>query len=147
MVYQYAEFLVVEIKKTRFRVYHDKEMFVANLEIVKQFFYRLRSLLARARIKVSVETGANDREVWRLTWKEFNPVNKTLTIIRNRDHRNLTYNICDELMALLLQIPRTDERLFAKIRNSDLLNDTISDYKKILAQETENADFLIKWFS
>lgn len=109
--------------------------------MVKQFLYRVR-----ARIKVAVETGASAGEVWRLTWKEFNPVNKTLTIIGKKGHRNLTYNISDELMALLLQIPRTYERLLAEIRNSELLNDTIRDYKKRLSQETGNADFLKNGF-
>jgi hypothetical protein len=45
MVYQYAEFLGVEIKKTRFRIYDNKEMYVPNPEMVKQFLYRVHSLL------------------------------------------------------------------------------------------------------
>ena len=114
--------------------------------MVKQFLYRVRSTRVRARIKVSIETGASAGEVRRLTWREFNPVNKTLTIIGNKGHRTLTYNISDELMALLLQIPRTEERLFAEISKSELLTDKIRDYKKRLAQETVNADFLKNGF-
>jgi hypothetical protein len=74
--------------------------------------------------------------------ERFHFSNKTLPIIGIKGHRTLTYSISDELIALLLQIPRTDERIFAEIRNSEHLNDVIRDYKKRLAQETGTQIFL-----
>jgi len=142
MIYQYAEFLGVAIKKTKFRVYDNKEMYVPNPEMVKQFLYRVRSPTVRARIKIAIETGASAGEVWRLTWKEFNFQNKTLTIIGNKGHRTLTYTISDELIALLLQIQKNGERIFWNIKDPENINDSIDDYKQRLAKETGNQDFL-----
>ena len=142
VVEQYAEYLNAPFERPNFRAYDNEEMYVPTPEMVKQFLYRVRSPRVRARIKVAVETGASAGEVWRLTWKEFNPANKTLTVKGLKGHRTLTYSISDELTALLLQIPRTEERIFSEIRNSELLNDSVSDYKSRLAKETGNADFL-----
>ncbi len=142
MVYQYAEFLGVEIEKTRFRVYDNKEMYVPNPEMVKQFLYRVRSLMVRARIKIAVETGASAGELWRLTWKEFNAQNKTLTIIGNKGHRTFTYSLSDELIVLLLQVQKNGERIFWNIKDPENINDSIDDYRQRLAKETGNQDFL-----
>ena len=86
-------------------------MYVPNPEMVKQFLYRVRSLMVRARIKIAVvETGASAGELWRLTWKEFNAQNKTLTIIGNKGHRTFTYSLSDELIVLLLQVQKNGEK-------------------------------------
>ncbi len=110
--------------------------------MVKQFIYRVRSIRGRARIMISVETGASSGEVWRLKWRDFNPVTKTLIISGVKGHRTSTYPISDELVGLLMQIPRTGERIFSEILHSDRMNDTIAGYRRRLAKETGNPDFL-----
>jgi integrase len=130
VIYQYAEFVGTPIQKSKFRAYSNQEMYVPNPEMVKRFLYRVHSVNVRARIRIAVETGASSGEVWRLEWRDFNAQNKTLTVIGNKGHRTLTYNISDELMALLLQIPRKENRIFAEIKNPDRLNDVITDYFK-----------------
>jgi len=66
MVYQYADFLGLPVQKAKFKVYDNKEMYVPNPEMVKQFIYRVRTPNGRARIKIAVETGASAGEVWHL---------------------------------------------------------------------------------
>ena len=111
-------------------------------EMVKRFLYRVRSVRVRARIKIAVETGASAGEVWRLNWADFNVQNKTLTVVGNKGHRTMAYGVSDELVALLIQIPRTTGRIFSEVKNAEGLNDVVNDYKKRLAKETGNADFL-----
>ena len=142
VVEQYAEYLNASFNRPNFRAYDNEEMYVPSPEMVKQFLYRVRNLNCRARIKIAVETGASAGEVWRLTWKEFNPQNKSILIIGNKGHRTLTYNISDELFAILLQIPKQGLRIFSDVQTAEALNDNIRDYKKRLAKETGNQDFL-----
>jgi len=80
VVRQYAEFLGLPFKKPRFRAYDNREMFVPNPEMVKQFLYRIRSLEVKARVLIAIETGASASKVWRLTWKDLNLQNRTLTV-------------------------------------------------------------------
>ena len=117
-------------------------MYVPTPDMVKQFLYRVHSVKVRARIKIAIETGASAGEVWRLNWRDFNAQNKTLTVVGNKGHRTMAYNMSDELMALLMHIPRTTERIFAEVKNPDRPNDVVNDYKKRLAKETSNQDFL-----
>ena len=138
---QYAEFLGFPIKKPDFRVYNNREMYVPNPEMVKQFLYRLRSIKLRAVVSIAVETGASAGEIWRLTWKDVNFQNKTLTIRGVKGHRTFTYSISDELTTLLLQLPKTEDRIF-NYKDADNINDFIEDYRKRLAKETGNPDFL-----
>ncbi len=142
VVEQYAEYLSIPFEKPPFKAYDNEEMYVPSPEMVKQFLYRVRNLNCRTRIKVAVETGASAGEVWRLTWKDFNAQNKTIMIVGNKGHRTLTYHISDELFAMLLQIPKKGQRIFAEVLTSEALNDNIRDYKKRLAKETGNQDFL-----
>ena len=141
VVCQYAQFLGILVERPNFRAYDNREMYVPNPEMVRQFVYRVRSLEVRARIKIAIETGASAGEVWRLKWQDFNVQNKTLTITGNKGHRTLTYNISHELVALLLQIPKSSDRIFS-LKSAENINDSIDDYKKRLAKETGNSDFL-----
>ena len=142
VVEQYAEYLIAPFERPNFRAYDNEEMYVPSPEMVKQFLYRIRNLSCRARIKIAVETGASSGEVWRLTWKDFNAQNKTLVITGNKGHRTLTYSISDELFGMLLQIPRQGQRIFSCVQNSEALNDNIRDYRKRLAKETGNQEFI-----
>ncbi len=141
-VEQYAEFIGAPFKRPNFRAYDNLEMYVPAPEMVKQFLYRVRSVRVRARIKIAVETGASAGEVWRLTWADLNAQSKTLTVVGNKGHRTMAYGVLDELVALLIQLPRATGRIFAEVKNVDGLNDGVNDYKKRLARETGNLDFL-----
>ena len=141
VVCQYAEFLGMLIKKPEFRAYDNRELFVPNPEMVKQFVYRLRSIKLRAIVLTAIETGASAGEIWRLAWKDVNFQNKTLTIRGVKGHRTFTYPISDELTTLLLQLPKTEDRIF-NYKDADNINDFIEDYRKRLAKETGNPDFL-----
>ena len=77
-----------------------------------------------------------------MTWRDFNAQNKILTVVGNKGHRTTGYSVSDELMALLMQLPRTTDRIFAEVKNPERLNDVVNDYKKRLTKETGNADFL-----
>jgi integrase len=141
VVCQYAEFLGVSIRRPNFRAYDNREKFVPNPEMMRQFLYRVRSHEVRARILIAIETGASAGEVWNLKWQNFNVQGKTLTITGIKGHRTFQYSISDELVALLLQIPRKGDRIF-NIKSAENINDSVDDYKKRLAKETGNADFL-----
>ncbi|HLN44559.1 MAG TPA: site-specific integrase [Candidatus Sulfotelmatobacter sp.] len=142
VVEQYAEFLKLAYERPNFRAYDTTEMYVPNPEMVKQFLYRVRSITTKAQILLTVETGASSGESWRLTWKDLNLTSKTVTVTGLKGHRTLTYPISEELFSLLIQIPRDKERIFSHISRPDNVNDTINDYKKRLAKETGNTDFL-----
>ena len=110
--------------------------------MVKQFIYRVRSIEGRARIMIAIETGASSGEVWKLIWKDVNLQNKQITIKGIKGHRTITYPISDSLICLLLRIPKTNSRIFVNVKNSKYFNDQIAIYKKKLAEETNNTDFL-----
>ena len=141
VVCQYALFLGVPVERPNFRAYDNREMYVPNPEMVRQFLYRVRSPAVRARILIAVETGASAGEVWNLRWQDFNAASKTLTVTGLKGHRTYSYPISDELVALLLQIPRTGDRIFS-LKSAEHINDSVDDYKKRLAKETGNTDFL-----
>ncbi|MEM3731051.1 MAG: tyrosine-type recombinase/integrase [Candidatus Bathyarchaeia archaeon] len=141
VICQYAEFLGIPIKKPDFRAYDNREMFVPNPEMVKQFLYRLRSIKLRAVVLTAIETGATAGEIFNLTWKDINFQNKTITIRGIKGHRTYTYPISDELTTLLLQLPKTEDRIF-NYKDADNINDFVEDYRKRLAKETGNPDFL-----
>ena len=44
VVCQYAEFLGVAVERPNFRAYDNRELYVPNPEMVRQFLYRVRSL-------------------------------------------------------------------------------------------------------
>jgi integrase len=142
VVCQYAEFLSIPVKRPNFRAYDNREMFVPNPEMVRQFLYRVRSPEVRARIKIAIETGASAGEVWHLCWKDLNFQNKTLKITGIKGHRTFQYRISDELIALLLQIPKNNDRIFNNLKDPENINDSVDDYKHRLAKETGNTDFL-----
>jgi len=141
VVRQYAEFLGLPFKKPRFRAYDNREMFVPNPEMVKQFLYRIRSLEVKARVLIAIETGASASEIWRLTWKDLNLQNRTLTITGVKGHRTRQYQISNELCSLLMQLPKKSERIF-NLKSAENLNYAIQDYRERLAKETGNMDFL-----
>ncbi|MEM3713919.1 MAG: site-specific integrase [Nitrososphaeria archaeon] len=137
---QYAEFLGLPLEKPSFRAYDNREMFVPTPEMVKQFIYRIRKLEVKARVLIAVETGATASEICNLRWKDVNLQNKTITITGVKGHRTWTYKISDELCHLLMQIPRGGEKIF-NIK-PDNINKAIEDYRRRLAKETGNSDFL-----
>jgi len=137
---QYAEFLGVPVEKPKFKVYDNREMFVPNPEMVKRLIYRIRKLEVKARVLIAVETGATASEICNLRWKDVNFQNKTITITGVKGHRTWTYPISDELCHLLMQLPRKGEKIF-NIK-PDNNNKAIEDYRKRLAKETGNPDFL-----
>jgi integrase len=141
VVCQYAEFLGVPVERPNFRAYDNREMYVPNPEMVRQFLYRVRSPAVRARILIAVETGASAGEVWSLKWKDLNIQSETLTVTGLKGHRTFQYPISDELVTLLMQIPRMGDGIF-NIKSAENINDSIDDYKKRLAKETGNTDFL-----
>jgi integrase len=141
VVCQYAEFLGVPVERPNFRAYDNREMYMPNPEMVRQFLYRVRSPTVRARILIAVETGASAGEVWNLRWQDFNAASKTLTVTGIKGHRTFHYPISDELTTLLLQIPMNGDKIF-NLKSAENINDSIDDYKKRLAKETGNTDFL-----
>jgi len=141
VVCQYAEFLGIPIEKPRFRVYHNRELYVPSPEMVRQLIYRIRNVKLRAAVLIAVETGATLSEVWRLTWKDVNFQSKTITITGVKGHRTWKYPISNELAALLMQIPRNGERIF-NLKKPRYINDSLRKYKIRLAKETGNQDFL-----
>ena len=140
-IQQYAKFLEIPVPTVNFRAYDNREMYVPTPEMVKQFVYRIRKLSIRTMIMISIETGATASEVFNILWKNVNLASKQLTIIGSKGHRTNTYSISDSLCTLLMQLPKTNERIFTDIKKSDRINDSIIDYRTILARETGNADF------
>ena len=140
-VRQYAEFKGFKVEKPKFKAYDNRELYVPNPLMVKQLVYRIRSIELRAMVLIAVETGASASEVWRLTWRDVNLRDRTLTITGVKGHRTWQYRISEELATLLLQIPKNGERIF-KIKNARYINDCLWRYRQILAKETGNPDFL-----
>ena len=139
-VYQYAEFVGLPIEPINFKVFDNREMYIPTPDMVKAFLYRV-SKKVRARILVAVETSASAGEAWRLTWNDLDTQNRTLTVVGVKGHKTLTYCISDELFNLLIQLPRTSERIFASIFHPEHMNDRINHYSKVLAAETGNDCF------
>ena len=141
VVCQYAEYLGRPIEKPKFKVYNDREFFVPNPEMVKQLVYRISGIRLKCAVRIAIETGATQGEVWRLTWRDVNLQNKTITIKGIKGHRTWVYPISDELCHLLMQIPKKGEKVFT-VKKSRYLNDALRKYKIKLAKETGNPDFL-----
>jgi integrase len=131
----------VSIDKPNFKAYQNAEMYVPSPEMVRQFVYRIRKPQLRAMVKIAVETGASAGEVWQLTWRDVNLQNRTLTITGIKGHRTSTYPLSDELCTLLMQLPRTQDRIFTNVKSSERINESVEDYRNILARETGNPDF------
>jgi integrase len=140
-VRQYAEFLGLPFQKPKFRAYNNSEWYVPTPSMIKQLVYRIRNVRLRAMVLTAIETGASASEVWRLTWKDLNLQNRTLTVTGVKGHRTLAYPISNELATLLMQIPKNAERIF-NVRKPQYLNDALWRYRQILARETGNSDFL-----
>lgn len=139
---QYAEYQGIAYTRPKFRPYDDREMYVPSPDMVKQFLYRVRSIAVRAMILLSVETGCSSGEAWSLPWGDLNFATKTVKITGNKGHKTRTYNISDELVGLLLQLPKKDKRIFCNTNKPTGINDSIVDYRQRLANETGNQDFL-----
>ncbi|MEM2917416.1 MAG: site-specific integrase [Candidatus Bathyarchaeia archaeon] len=140
-VRQYAEFLGLNVQKPNFRAYNNIEWYVPTPSMIKQLVYRIRNIKLRAIVMLAIETGASAGEVWRLTWRDVNLQNKTVTITGVKGHKTWQYQISDELRTLLMQIPKNNERIF-NVKQSRYLNDALWRYRQILAKETGNKDFL-----
>jgi len=139
---QYSEFKGITYTRPKFRAYGNTEMYVPNPEMVKQFIYRIRSTAVRAMIMLSVETGCSSGEAWSLPWADLNFSTKTVKITGNKGHRTKTYNLSDELLGLLMRLPRKEKRIFSNTNKPTGINDSIVDYRQRLAIETGNQDFL-----
>jgi integrase len=146
VITQYAEFLNVPYTRPNLRAYDNSEMYVPNPDIVKKVIYRVRSKSVRVRIMIAIETGGSSGEVWRLLWKDLNITAKTITITGIKGHRTETYDISDELVGLVLQLTKKGDRIFHDVSRPSNFNDSIDDYKKRLAKETGNPDFLKIYF-
>jgi integrase len=140
-VRQYGEFLGLTIQKPNFKAYNNSEWYVPNPSMIKQLVYRIRNIKLRAMVMIAIETAASAGEVWRLTWRDVNLQDKTITITGVKGHKTWQYRISDELVTLLMQIPKNNERIF-NVKQSRYLNDALWRYRQILARETGNSDFL-----
>ena len=140
-IQQYAKFLNTPVPMVNFRAYNNREMYVPTPEMVKQFVYRIRKIQLRAMVKIAIETGASAGEVWNLRWNDINLQNKTITITGIKGHRTYTYPLSEELITILMQIPKTDSRIFTNLKSANGINESIEDYRKILVKETGNIDF------
>ncbi|MEM2939469.1 MAG: site-specific integrase [Candidatus Bathyarchaeia archaeon] len=140
-VKQYAEFLGLKVEKPNFRAYNNTNIFVPNPNMIHQFIYRLRSIKLRAIIMIAIETSASASEINNLKWNDVNLESKTIVIRGVKGHKSFTYQISDELITLLSQLPRSNERVF-NYADSRYLNDFVRDYRKRLFKETNNPDFL-----
>ncbi len=138
---QFAEYKGVSYTRPKFRPYDDREMYVPSPEMVKQFVYRVRSIAVRAMILLSVETGCSSGEAWSVPWSDLNLTTKTVKITGNKGHKTRTYTISDELLALLLQLPKKESRIFCNANKPTGINDSIVDYRQRLTRETGNQDF------
>ena len=88
------------------------EMFVPDPEVVKKILYRVTNPRNKAMIMIAIETGASASEIYRLTWKDLNLQKKTLTIRGVKGHKTKSYQISNELINLLMMIPKEGERIF-----------------------------------
>jgi integrase len=139
---QYAEFKKIPYFRPHFRAYDNEEMFVPNPDMVKRFVYRIRSISNKAMIMLSIETGCSSGEAWSLEWKAINFSTKSVTVTGNKGHRTKTYSLSDELIGLLIRLPKEDKRIFSNVNKPTGINDSIVDYRVRLADETGNQDFL-----
>ncbi len=144
VVVQYAEFLGQPVSRPRLKVYDDREMFVPSPEMVMRFVYRVRSIRLRAMIMIAVETGASASEVFGLRWRDVNFASRTLTVHGVKGHATLAYPMSDGLISVLMLLERgaSDARIFSHISDPKYINDSIIDYRRRLARETGNPDFL-----
>ena len=140
-IQQYAEFLGLKVSRPKFKVYDNTELYVPNPSMVKQLLYRISNVKLRAMCLIAIETGATESEVFNLKWSDVNLVNKTIVITGVKGHRTHKYSISDELYTLLMQIPRTSDRIF-NLKHPRTINDWMKNYCKRLAKETGNNDFL-----
>ena len=142
VICQYAEFIGKPIRKPEFRVYNNREIYVPDPEMVKQFLYRIRSPKVRAVVLAAIETGASASEVAGLTWRDVNFEKKTLTIRGVKGHKTYTYRVSDRLLTLLLQLPKEEGEKIFNYKDPKHINDAIRDYRKRLTREKGNPDFL-----
>jgi integrase len=139
---QYADFIKLPFPQINFKAYDNKEMFVPSPEMVKQFIYRIRKTQLKAMVLLCVETGGTASELWSLKWNNVNLQNKIVTIVGVKGHKTCTYQISNELVVLLSQLPRNSSRVFSNLQHPKGIVDSIEDYRKILFKETGNSDFL-----
>ena len=116
-------------------------MYVPNPEMVSSSSTALGSIPVRAMIMLSVETGCSSGEAWCLPWDDLNFSTKTVKITGNKGHRTKTYNLSDELLGLLMRLPKKEKRIFSNTNKPTGINDSIVDYRQRLAKETSNPDF------
>jgi integrase len=140
-VQQYAEFLGLKVSRPKFKVYDNTELYVPNPSMIKQLLYRISNVKLRAMCMVSIETGATESEVFNLKWSDVNLANKSIVITGVKGHRTHQYSISDELCTLLMQIPKTSDKIF-NLKHARTINDWMKNYLKRLAKETGNNDFL-----
>jgi len=140
-VQQYAEFLGLKVSRPKFKVYDNTELYVPNPSMIKQLLYRISNVKLRAMCMVSIETGATESEVFNLKWSDVNLANKSIVITGVKGHRTYQYPISDELCTLLMQIPKTSDKIF-NLKHARTINDWMKNYLKRLAKETGNMDFL-----
>ena len=58
----------------------------------------------------------------KIKWKDLNVQNKTIMIAGVKGHRTRQYQISDELVNLLMRIPKESEKIF-KVKNPRTIND------------------------
>ena len=140
-VQQYAEFLGLKVSRPKFKVYDNTELYIPNPTMIKQLIYRISNIKLRAMCLIAIETGATESEVFNLKWSDVNLANKSIVITGVKGHRTYQYPISDELCTLLMQIPKTSDKIF-NLKHARTINDWMKNYCKRLAKETGNNDFL-----
>jgi len=138
----YLKMRNIPINIPKYKNEYSGEVYVPNPNMVRSLLYRIHNVKVRTRVLIAIETGATASEVWRLKWENLNLLNKTLTIEGTKGHRNYTYEISDELITLLMQLPKNKERIFSEIKHPEHMNDILKDYVQRLAIETGNTDYL-----
>jgi integrase len=103
----------------------------------------LDALIANTKARLSLflqllkETGVDSGEAWKLRWVDLDIERKTLTITPTKNHASRILPISNNLIARLLKMPRTGERIF----NNKSLDDFRTNYGRTrnrLALKLEN---------
>ena len=56
--------------------------------------------------------------------------------------RSKTYPLSDELLGMIIRLPRNDKRIFSNVNKPTGICDALIDYRKRIARETGNTDYL-----
>ncbi len=129
---QYKGLTWIKPKFTR----EDKPIFIPLESEIDQ-------LIANASFKMSTwlellkETGPDSGEAWKLRWIDISTESTTVAITPTKNHNARTLPISNHLLARLLQLPRTNERVFAS-KDIDSWSRSYSQMRKRLSVKVDN---------